>query len=207
MPLPPLHINCIVKKELNLNWAVITYWVPAVCWTLDLRYICLIAVLMSLSGVLLFATPLTASRQTSLSSTISQSLLKFMSIESVILSNHPILCCPLFSCLQSFPASESFPNSWLFTSGSQSIGASASALPMNIHSCFLGLTGLISLLSKRLSRVFSSTTVWKHQLSVLSLFLCLIVLLLYKNVSLKHILFWHHFLNSKLVFREGSKLV
>ena len=62
---------------------------------------------------------------------------------------------------QSFPASGSFPMSRLFTSGSQSIGASVSASvhPMNIQGWFpLGLTGLISLLSKGLSRVFSSTT-------------------------------------------------
>ena len=70
------------------------------------------------------------------------------------------------SCFQSFPASGSFQISWLFTSGGQSIGvsASASALPMNIQDWFpLGLTSLISLQSKGLSRVFSSTTVWKHQ--------------------------------------------
>ena len=73
---------------------------------------------------------------------------------------------PFFFCLQSFPASGSFPMSWLFTSGGQMIGASASAsvLPMNIQDWFpLGLTGWISLKSKGLSRVFSSTTVWKHQ--------------------------------------------
>ena len=73
---------------------------------------------------------------------------------------------PFSSCLQSFPASGSFPMNQLFTSGDQSIGASASALllVMNITGWFLlGLTGLISLLSKGLSRVFSSTTVWKHQ--------------------------------------------
>ena len=73
---------------------------------------------------------------------------------------------PFSSYPQSFPASESFPISRLFASGGQSIGASASAsvLPMSIQSWFpLGLTGLISLLSKGLSRVFSSTTVWKHQ--------------------------------------------
>ena len=68
------------------------------------------------------------------------------------------------SCPQSFPASVSFPMSQLFASGGQSIGASASVLPMNIRSWFpLGLTGLSSLLFKELSRVFSSTTVWKHQ--------------------------------------------
>ena len=70
------------------------------------------------------------------------------------------------SCLQSFPASRCFPMSHLFASDGQSIGASASAsaLPMNIQGWFpLGLPGLISLLSKGLSRVFCSTTVKKHQ--------------------------------------------
>ena len=88
------------------------------------------------------------------------------SIESVMLFKHLILCCPFSSCSQPFPASESFPMSWLFTSGGQIIGASASApvLPMNIQGWFpLGLTGLISLQSKGLSRVFSSTMVQKHQ--------------------------------------------
>ena len=72
---------------------------------------------------------------------------------------------PFSSCLQSFPASASFPMCWLFTSSGQSIPAlaSASVLPMNIQGWFpLGLIGLI-LLSKGLSRVFSSTTVQKHQ--------------------------------------------
>ena len=70
---------------------------------------------------------------------------------------------PLFSCLQSFPASGSFPMKRLFTSGGQSIRASASVLPMSIQCWFsLRLTCLISLLSKGLSKVFSSTTVWKH---------------------------------------------
>ena len=71
-----------------------------------------------------------------------------------------------FSCPQSFPASGSFPVSRLFTSGGQSIRASASAsdLPMNIRGWFpLRLTGLISVLSKGLSRVFSSTTIQKYQ--------------------------------------------
>ena len=71
---------------------------------------------------------------------------------------------PFSFCLLSFPASGSFPMSRLFTSGGQSIGISAAVLLMNIQGWFpLGLTGLISLLSKGLSRVFSSTTVWKHQ--------------------------------------------
>ena len=67
------------------------------------------------------------------------------------------------SCLQSFPASGYFSMSWLFASGGQSTGASASVLPINIQGWFpLGLTGLISLWSKWLSRVFSSITIWKH---------------------------------------------
>ena len=81
---------------------------------------------------------------------------------------HPTISSSVapFSCPQSFPASESFPMSWLFASGGQSIGASASAsiLLMNVQDWFpLGLTGFISLQSKELSRVFYSTTVQKHQ--------------------------------------------
>ena len=73
---------------------------------------------------------------------------------------------PFSSCLQSFPASGSFPMNQFFTSGGQSIGvlASASVLPMNIQDWFpLGWTGWISLQSKGLSRVFSNTTVQMHQ--------------------------------------------
>ena len=71
---------------------------------------------------------------------------------------------PFSSCLQSFPESGSFPMSWLFASGGQSIGASASVPPMNIQGWFpLGWTGWISLQSKGLPRVFSSTTIQKHQ--------------------------------------------
>ena len=89
-----------------------------------------------------------------------------MSTESVM---HPIISssAALFSfCLLSFPTSGSFPMCHFFSSGGQTIGASASAsvLPMSIQGWFpLGLIGLISLLSKGLSRVFSSTTIWKHQ--------------------------------------------
>ena len=105
--------------------------------------------------------PWTASCQASLSFTISQSLLKLMSIES---SCHPTISfIAVFSfSLQSFLASGSFPTNRLFASGGQSIGASASVLPVNIQGWFpLGLTGLISFQSKGLSRVFSSTTIQK----------------------------------------------
>ena len=77
---------------------------------------------------------------------------------------HPTISSSVipFSCLQSFPASGSFLMSWLFSSGGQSIEASASVLPINIQGWFpLGLTGLISLQFKGLSRVFSNTTVQK----------------------------------------------
>ena len=110
--------------------------------------------------------PRTTACQGSLSITNSQSLLKRMSIESVMPSNYLILCRPLLLLPPIPSASGSFPMSQLFTSGSQSIGASASTsvLPVNIQDQFpLGLTGLISLQSKGLSRVFSSTTIPKHQ--------------------------------------------
>ena len=125
-----------------------------------------VVVVQLLSHLRLFATTWIAARQASLSSTVSWSLLLLMSIESV---DHPTISFSVisfFSCPQSFPASGSFPVNWLFMLGGWSIGASASAscLPMNIHGWFLlGLTGLISLLSKGLSRVFSSTILWKHQ--------------------------------------------
>ena len=122
-----------------------------------------------LSRVRLFVNPRTVARQASLSITTSRSVLKLMSIESVMPSNRLILCHPLLlfsSPLQSFPASGSFQVSQLFASGSQSIrvSASTSVLPMNIQDWFpLGWIGLISLQSKGLSRVFSNTTVQKHQ--------------------------------------------
>ena len=98
--------------------------------------------------------------------TSSWSLLKFMSIEPVMPSKN-FISATLFSfCLQFSPASESFPMSRLFSWSEYSIEASAlaSILPMNIQDWFpLGLINLISLLSKGLSRVFSSTTVQKHQ--------------------------------------------
>ena len=121
----------------------------------------------SISRVRLFATPGTAARQASLSTTNSRSLLKLMSIELVVPPNHLILCRPLLlPSGGSFPASGSFQVSQFFASRGQSIRASASAsvLPVNIQDWFpLGWTGWISFQSKGLSRVFSNTTVQKHQ--------------------------------------------
>ena len=118
------------------------------------------------------ATSQTAAQQSSLSFTVSWSLLKFKSFESVILSSHFILCCLLLLLPSIFPSIRvfsnelvlpiRFPKSQIFISNGQSIGASASAsvLPMNIQDWFpLGLMGFISLQSKGLSRIFASTTV------------------------------------------------
>ena len=106
------------------------------------------------------------SHQASLSITNSWSLLKLMSTESVMPSNCLILCCPLLLLPPVLPSIRVFSSQlalsimWRYIEAS----ASASILLMNIQGWSLGLTGLISLLSKRLSRVFSSTTVQKHQL-------------------------------------------
>ena len=118
------------------------------------------------SHVLLFVTPWTVSRLVSLSFTVSQSCSNPCSLSQWC---HPTILSsvvPFSSCLQSFPASGSFPMSQFFSSGGQSIGASASASgpSMIIQDWFpSGLTGLISLQSRWLSKVFSSTTVQKHQ--------------------------------------------
>ena len=126
-------------------------------------YVVVVAV-QSLGHVWLFVTQWTAAHQASLFLTISQNLSKFMFIESERPSNHLIPCHPLLLCLRSFPASGSFPVTQLFTSGGQSIGVSASVLPLSVQGWFsLGLTSLNPLLSKGLSRILSSTTAWKHQ--------------------------------------------
>ena len=130
--------------------------------------------LQSLSHVLLFLTPWSAAHQASLSITNSWSLDKLMSIESVMPSNHLILCHPLLLLPSIFPRIKVFPISQSFTSGGQSIRVSAlaSVLPMNIQDWFpLGMTGWISLQSKGLSRVFSNTTAQKHQFFCAQLYL------------------------------------
>ena len=128
------------------------------------KYIIMVQFVQLLSRVWLFATPWTAACKASLSITNSWSLLKLMSIESVMPSNHLILI-PFSSHLQSFPASGSFQMSQSCSSGGQSIGVSASAsvLPKSIQDWSLGWTGWISLQSKGPSRVFSNTMVQKHQ--------------------------------------------
>jgi len=118
-----------------------------------------------LSCVWLFVTPWTTAHQTSLSVTYSWSLLKLLSIASVMPSNHSILCHPFLLLPSIFPNIRIFYNdSVLCIKWPKYWISSASVLPMTIQDLFLlGLTGLISLQSKGLSRVFSNTTVQKHQ--------------------------------------------
>ena len=119
--------------------SMVSWWIPFAI------------VVQSLSHVWLFVIPLTAACQASLSFTISQSLLKLMSLNRWC---HPTISStviPFSACLWSFPSPGSFPMSWLSASGDPSIEASVSAsvLPMNFQGWFLlGLTGLISLQSK-----------------------------------------------------------
>ena len=126
-----------------------------------------ISSVQSLSHVQLFATPWTAAHQASVSITKSRSLLKLMSIELVMTSSHLILYHPLLLLHSIFPSIRIFsyesvlhirwPKDWSF---------SFSISPSN-ESVLLGLTGWISLQSKGLSRVFSNTTVQKHNYSAL----------------------------------------
>ena len=120
----------------------------------------------SLSRVWLFATPWTAACQASLSITNSRSLFKLMSIMLVIPSNHLILCCLLLLPPSIFPSIRVFSNELVLCIRwtNFAVSASASVLPVNIQDWFpFGWTGWISLKSKGLSRVFSNTTVQKHQ--------------------------------------------
>ena len=114
------------------------------------------------------ATPWITACQASLSITNSSSLLKLISIELVMPSNHLILCHPLLLLPTIFPTIRVFSNESVLHIRWPDIGVSASAsvLPMNIQDSFpLGWTGWISLQYKGLSRVFSNTTVQKHQFS------------------------------------------
>ena len=120
--------------------------------------------LSSLSHVRLFATPWTATCQTSLSNTSSQRLLKLMSIESVMPSNCFILCHPLLLLPSIFPSFRVFSNeSVLCIRWPKYWSFSFSISPFNEYPGLISLTGLITLQSKGLSRIFSNITVQKHQ--------------------------------------------
>ena len=156
-------------------WTFLTLWPHdfsqpklELCWPPKppLEYV---GIVQSLRCVWLFATPWTAACQVSLPFTISQSLLKLMSIESVMPSNHLILFCPLLLRPSIFPSIRVFSNEsalcirqpkyWSF-----SVSPSNEYSGLIFQGWFpLGLIGLISLTSKGHSRVFSGTTVWKHQ--------------------------------------------
>ena len=144
-PLPPPYLEILMLVVMNSTFVVV----------------------QSLSHVWLFETPRTAVHEASLSFTISHSLLKLISIELMMPSNHFILCHPLLLLPSIFPNIRVFsyesalhirwPKFWSFN-------FSFSINPPNIQDWFpLGLSDLNSLLSNGLSRVFSSTTVWKHQ--------------------------------------------
>ena len=129
----------------------------------------------SLSRVWLFVTPWTAAHQASLSITNSQNLPKLMSIESVMPSNHLILCRPLLLLPSIIPSIKVLSNESALHIRWPNIGvlASASVLPVNTQDWSpLGWTGWISLQSKGLSRVFSSTIVQKHEFFGAQLSLC-----------------------------------
>ena len=124
------------------------------------------AIVQLLSHAQHFATPWTAARQASLSFTLFQSLLKPMSIELMMASNHLILCHALLLLPSIFPSIRVFSIELAVCTGSQSIGASASVLPMNIQGCFpLGFThlGLLSLMSRGTLKSLLQTIVQKHQ--------------------------------------------
>ena len=143
-----LLFHCVIFQSLCMRWTPLNS----------------ISSVQSLGHVWLFATPWIAAWQASPYITNSLSLLKLMSIESVMSSNHLILCRPLLLPPIIFPASPSLPMSQFLASGGQSIGVSTTVLQMNIQNWFpLGWTGWISLLFKGLSRVFSKITVQKHR--------------------------------------------
>ena len=150
----------LILKYFNSFPEVLSY--STICKTFSVSF----SSVQSLTYVRLFATPWTAAHQVSLSIT---TLRACSNSHSSSWWCHPTVsssAVPFLSCLQSFPASGSFSLSQFFASGGQGIGVSASAsvLPMNIQDWYpLGWTGWVSLQSKGLSRVFSNTTVQKHQ--------------------------------------------
>ena len=156
------------KKELCLLPYLLIFWIIHLyVHRIILIFIyTTIVIVQSLSRVLFFATPWTAAGQASLSFTISRGLLKFMSIEFVMPSNHLILSSPSLPALSLSQHQGLFQwvSSWHQVAKILELQLWPSVLPMNIKGCFpLGLTCLMSLQSKGLSGVFSNTTVQKHQ--------------------------------------------
>ena len=150
-------IHGVTKSRTRLNnWPELKFFM----WILSVSSV------QPHSGVRLFVTPRSAERQASLSMTNSQNLVKLMSTELLIPSNHLILWCPFLLLPSIFPSIRVFSNESVLPIKWHSIrvSASASVLPVSIWGRIsLGLTVLIFLVSNRLSRVFSNTTVQKHQ--------------------------------------------
>ena len=145
---PHVIIFNFTKSDRNSAYCCQVTWFPFTSYdALIFFLVCPFVVAAQwLTRVWLFPTPWTAACQASLPFTNSRSLLKLMSIESVMPSNHLILCHPLLLLPSVFPASGSFPMSQLFSTHGQSIGTSASGLLVNIQDWSpLRLTGLISL--------------------------------------------------------------
>ena len=126
----------------------------------------LVVFVQSLSSVLLFETPWTAAYQAPLSFTIPQSLLKVISTESTMLSNRLSLCCPFLLLPSIFPSMRVFSiESVLHIRCPKVLELQLHISSSNEYSGLIsfGLIGLTSLQAKELSRVFSSTTIWKHE--------------------------------------------
>ena len=127
-----LQINFLNSRISHRNCKVMNIYYCFKYWGMWLH-----VVVQLLTRVQLFETPWTTACQASLSFTRSWRLLKLMSIESVMPSNHFILCRPLFLLPSIFPSIRAFLMSPLFPSGGQSFGASASVLPMNKYSVLI----------------------------------------------------------------------
>ena len=141
----------------------IMFFVYFFSWCFAVLIAIFFVVVQLLSHVQLVATSWISACLASMSFTVSRSCSNSCPLSQWCHPTISFSVIPL-SCLLSFPASESFLMSQLFASGGQSIGASASVLPMNTQDWFpLSLTGLISLQSKGLSKVFSNTTIQNHQ--------------------------------------------
>ena len=158
-----LQYSCLKNSMGRGAWRAIVHGTAKSQTGLSTMHIFQFSSIQSLSCVQLFATPWTAAFQASLSITNSQSPPKPMSIESVMPSNHLILCHPILLLPSIFPV---FSNESALRIRWPNFGVSASTsvLPMNTQDWFpLGWTGWISLQSNGLSRVFSNTTIQKHQ--------------------------------------------
>ena len=151
-----LFLEKIIFMSLTLYIKILWLWK----WSVDA------VVVQSPNHIQLFATPQSAACQASLSLTTSQNLPKFISIALMMPSSHLILWHPLLLLSSIFPSIRDFSSESAIQKDDQNIGAlaSASVFPMSIQGWFpLRLTGLISLLSKGLSGVLSSTVVQRHQ--------------------------------------------